>query len=364
MRPNSPHNPGVESVEELSDVGALVVMAPSPQYRIEFLDQLLGLERDTSPRKRAYLIHETLDRFLARKSVQRPRLSTTADLARRQPKLLATLDLVPKKLEPLPDMHDPRLLRMQLHAQLVQDSKRRGHCHPCLCHRLAGHNPVVGVPRKLIPLAPHLLIERRQKYVTEQGRNHPTLRSPALRRKQSPIAVASRLQHRLNQAQHPAVRYPLGHQREQLRVIHGPEKVFKVCVHDPLPAACDLLPNFAHGVLRRSPSSISEVGFIEYRLEDWLQPIKQRLLAYPVINRRDSQHAKLAWLSRLRDLHLPHRLRPVDILLQFALQSIQLLIQLRGESIQTLPVHASAAPVGLYPLPGHLQVLPLIYLVN
>jgi hypothetical protein len=60
---------------------------------------------------------------------------------------------------------------MQLHAQFVQNPKRRGYHRPRLCRRFAGHHPVVGVPRKLISLAPHLLIERRQKYVTEQGRN-------------------------------------------------------------------------------------------------------------------------------------------------------------------------------------------------
>src|SRR5471030_2740398 len=169
MRPNAPHYPAVDPVEELSNVGSLVVMAPSPQHRIQFLDQLLGLERHASAGKRAHLIHETPDRFLPRNSVQRPRLSTTADLARRQPKLLTAFDLVPEKLEPLLDVHDPRLLRMQLHSQLVQNPKRRGHCRPRLCCRLAGYNPVVGVPRKPIPLAPHLLIKWRQKYVAEQG---------------------------------------------------------------------------------------------------------------------------------------------------------------------------------------------------
>ena len=43
-----------------------------------------------------------------------PRLGTTADLARWQLKLLTAFDLVPKKLESLPDVHDPRLLRMGL----------------------------------------------------------------------------------------------------------------------------------------------------------------------------------------------------------------------------------------------------------
>src|SRR5580692_12228055 len=116
-------------------------------------------------------------------------------------------------------------------------------------------------------------------------------------------------------------------------MIHRPEKVLEVGVHDPLPTALNFLPYFAHGVLCRSPSPISEVGFIEPRLEDRFQPIEQRLLAHPVINRRDSQRAKLARLSRLRDWYLPHRLRPIDILFQFTLQPIQPLAQLRGESV-------------------------------
>src|SRR5471032_1305874 len=116
-------------------------------------------------------------------------------------------------------------------------------------------------------------------------------------------------------------------------MLHRPEKVFQIGIHDPLPTALHLLPNFAHGVLRRSPSPISEVGFIQHPLEDRLQPIEERLLAYPVVNRRDSQGANLAWLSRLRDLYLPDRLGPVDIVLQFPVQTIQLLIELRGKSL-------------------------------
>src|SRR5260370_30684642 len=97
------------------------------------------------------------DRFLARVSVQLPRLDTTANLARWQPKLLAALDLVPKKLESLPDMHDPRLLRMQLHAQLVQNPKRRSHCCPRFSSRLPRCNPCSRAPPNIIYLAPHPL---------------------------------------------------------------------------------------------------------------------------------------------------------------------------------------------------------------
>jgi hypothetical protein len=50
-----------------------------------------------------------------------------------------------------------------------------------------------------------------------------------------------------------------------------------------------LFPYFAQSVLRRSPSPISEAGIIEYRLEDRLQPIEQRLLTHAVIDRWDGQ---------------------------------------------------------------------------
>src|SRR4030095_7882319 len=119
-------------------------------------------------------------------------------------------------------------------------------------------------------------------------------------------------------------------------MIHDPEKVSELAVYDPLPPALNLCPYFAHGILCRSPSPISEVGFIEHRLEDRLQSVEQRLLGYPVINRlikrRDFPRAKLALHSRLRDLDLPHRLRLITVLFQLAMQPIQLLIEICPES--------------------------------
>src|SRR6202042_537655 len=101
--------------------------------------------------------------------------------------------------------------------------------------------------------------------------------------------IASCLEHRPNQAQHPTIRYSLSNENKKFLMIDRPKKVFEVRVHDPLPPALNLLPHFAHGIMRRSPSPISEVGFIEHRLEDRFQPIEQRLLTYPVINRGHSQ---------------------------------------------------------------------------
>jgi site-specific DNA recombinase len=201
-------------------------------------------------------------------------------------------------------------------------------------------------------------------YLLRSSRRTATLGRTLLHSQVFPILQHAGVQPFLDEPHEAPVRNPMIEELHQPFMRNGVEKVLQIGVHDPLPTALNLLPNFAHGVFRRSPSPISEVGFIEHRFEDRFQPVEQRLLAYPVVNCRDSQCAKLARLSRLRDLHLPHRLGPVDIVLQFPVQSIQLLIELRGESIQTLPVHTSTAPVGLYHLPGHLQVLPLIHLVN
>ncbi len=45
MRPDASSDPTVELVEELSDVGALVVLAPTPQNRIQLGNQLRGCAR-------------------------------------------------------------------------------------------------------------------------------------------------------------------------------------------------------------------------------------------------------------------------------------------------------------------------------
>jgi len=65
---------------------------------------------------------------------------------------------------------------------------------------------------------------------------------------------------------------------------------------------------------RRSPSPISKAGVIEYRFEDGLQPIEQRLLAHPIIDRGYAQHPKLARLSRLRDPVLSDPQRLIGVL--------------------------------------------------
>src|SRR6266581_1254911 len=80
----------------------------------------------------------------------------------------------------------------------------------------------------------HLPIKWRQKYVTEHGRNPTTLWSAALAGKELPFAVASRFEHRLDEAQHSAVSYSLSYQREEFFMVRGPEEVSEIRIDDPL----------------------------------------------------------------------------------------------------------------------------------
>jgi site-specific DNA recombinase len=100
-------------------------------------------------------------------------------------------------------------------------------------------------------------------YLLCKGSDFTPLRSAALTGKELPFTVASRLEHRLDEAKHSAIRYPLGYQREEFLLVHGPEKISEIRIHDPLRPALDLFPHFAQRILRRSPSPISEAGIIE-----------------------------------------------------------------------------------------------------
>jgi len=69
MRPNSPHQPAIELVEELSDVSPLVVVAPTTHDGVDLFYQLLSAHRSVPPREPAYLIPEVTDRFLPGKRI-------------------------------------------------------------------------------------------------------------------------------------------------------------------------------------------------------------------------------------------------------------------------------------------------------
>src|SRR5439155_2202092 len=81
-------------------------------------------------------------------------------------------DTVSQKIKSLPEVDNPRLLRIQSHTHVFQYPGRSCQRSTRLSHRLTGNHPIVGEPRQLISFASHLLIKRRQKNVTEQWRSH------------------------------------------------------------------------------------------------------------------------------------------------------------------------------------------------
>src|SRR6516225_8898594 len=126
VRPDPPHQPSVEPVEELSDLGPLVVEAPTTHDGIDLLYQLPSGHRWATSCEPTNLLLEVVDRFLSGIGIERSPPGTRLDLACRQVHGPApSLDLVPEKFEAVPNVHNPRLLRVNGHAQLLQDATCR-----------------------------------------------------------------------------------------------------------------------------------------------------------------------------------------------------------------------------------------------
>ena len=58
---NSPHQPSIEPVEELSDVSPLVVVAPASHDGVDLLYQLLSVHGSPALRELANLVFEVAD---------------------------------------------------------------------------------------------------------------------------------------------------------------------------------------------------------------------------------------------------------------------------------------------------------------
>ena len=109
-------------------MGSFVILSPTPQERIKFRNQFLGLQGERPLGSLPHLIHETSDRLLLGVRIQRTLSGLTTNHALGKMHLpLPALDFVAQELEALLDMSDPRLLRMEFHAKLFQDSAGRIH---------------------------------------------------------------------------------------------------------------------------------------------------------------------------------------------------------------------------------------------
>src|SRR5215831_8225573 len=106
VRPDPPHQPSVEPVEELSDLGPLVVVAPTTHDGIDLLYQLSSGHRCATSCEPTNLLLEVVDRFLSGIGIERSPSGTRLDLACRQVHGPApSLDLVPEEFEAVPNVH-------------------------------------------------------------------------------------------------------------------------------------------------------------------------------------------------------------------------------------------------------------------
>jgi len=82
MGPDPTSDPVIETMKEPADVGALVVLAPTPQEWVKHPNQLRGGQRDRPFGSLADLILETLDRLRLGVRVERTMPDTATNLAR------------------------------------------------------------------------------------------------------------------------------------------------------------------------------------------------------------------------------------------------------------------------------------------
>ena len=87
MRPDASQYPAVETLEELADLSAFVILAPAAQKRIKLHNQFLGVQRFQPSRTLPYLVHETTDRLLLGIRVERILSGLTTNLVAGQIKL-------------------------------------------------------------------------------------------------------------------------------------------------------------------------------------------------------------------------------------------------------------------------------------
>src|SRR5689334_9031534 len=137
----APLDPAVETVEQGSDIRLPIVVPPAADDRVESLDHHGKAHRCASACQVADLLPEPVHRLLTRDGVEVVRVGCGRALVRREPKALTPLDLVAEELEPVIDMDDPGLLRMEADPErLAQEPVCQGEGRFGLLTRLADND--------------------------------------------------------------------------------------------------------------------------------------------------------------------------------------------------------------------------------
>src|SRR6516225_5390736 len=111
--------PPVQPMEQLSDIRFPVIVPPAAYDRVDHLDHVPQRHRRSSLRQVADLILEPGHRLFARHGVEVVRIGLAGPLGGGHPQTLSAFDLIAEELEPMIDMNDPGLLRMEANPKFV-----------------------------------------------------------------------------------------------------------------------------------------------------------------------------------------------------------------------------------------------------
>ena len=106
-------------MEQLSDICFPVIIPPAADDRVYPLDHVPQPHRRSSLRQVADLILEPDHRLFARHGVEVVRIGLAGPLGGGHPQTLSAFDLIAEELEPMIDMNDPGLLRMEANPKFV-----------------------------------------------------------------------------------------------------------------------------------------------------------------------------------------------------------------------------------------------------
>src|SRR6266498_3512964 len=210
----------------------------------------------------------------------------------------------------------------------------------------------------LCPCLGEVLVQNRERDVTEQRRKYPPLRGASDRVPLHAILTKDAgFEKRLHQSQNALVSNSFSHPIHQGRVVDFVEACLDVSLNNPLIGAGAEVVNLSNSVL--SPASRAEAvtARLEVRLEDRLEHQLECSLHHPIPHGRDPQPTALA--AGFGNHPLAHGEWAERPFLQLGpeIGEEPFLAQFGSDVIGALPIHARRASPSIAPdtLPGHQQ---------
>src|SRR5215831_9644932 len=214
-------NPAIHPMEQFSYVRLPVVVPPAAYNRVDRLDHIAEPDRSISAGQAADLILEPVHRFLPWDGVKIQWVGSSCALVCGQLEPFSLTNLVAEELEPVRDVHDAGLLRMQTDTEpLVQEcARRRQRCLGFLT-RATNDDEVVRPARQPIAGFGHRVIKRREINVRPQRTGNSALRNSGLGRLPRTVNDHSGFEKTADQPQNSSVADFLGNQTNQSLLVY------------------------------------------------------------------------------------------------------------------------------------------------